>query len=144
MCYSFFTGFDSQHLDELAIAARVRVVESTLADLDCEKKVAVLADGSQLPYDYLVLCPGLQDQMPTRFTRDDSPLVATEAAVAAAAAAAEAADDYAASDDGLESSGGGGGGGGRVAGVFALSNEEGVVSFLTYYESRRPQPIVGR
>lgn len=46
----------------LSVSSRVRVVAAALSDLDCESKTLTLSDGSVLPYDYLVLAPGLQDQ----------------------------------------------------------------------------------
>lgn len=40
----------------------MRVIAQTLVDIDCAQKTALLDDGSLLPYDTLVLTPGLQDQ----------------------------------------------------------------------------------
>ena len=49
-------------MEKLCVQSRVRIIPDSLLDLDCDKKHIVLSDGSMLPYDRLVLCPGLQDQ----------------------------------------------------------------------------------
>uniref|UniRef100_A0A7S3ZDH5 Cilia- and flagella-associated protein 61 N-terminal domain-containing protein n=1 Tax=Lotharella globosa TaxID=91324 RepID=A0A7S3ZDH5_9EUKA len=54
--------YTHRHLDRLAVSARVKVLKSTISAMDCKRKVVVLADDKLVPYDYLVLAPGLQDE----------------------------------------------------------------------------------
>lgn len=54
--------YDEATMQRLSLQSRVRVIADTLADIECDQKHIVLSDGSILPYDHLVLSPGLQDQ----------------------------------------------------------------------------------
>lgn len=54
--------WDAAMMRKLSFESRIRVIANELVDLDCDKQHVVLSDGAILPYDYLVLTPGLQDQ----------------------------------------------------------------------------------
>jgi NADH dehydrogenase FAD-containing subunit len=54
--------YDQATMQRLSMQSRVRVIADTLSDIHCDQKHIVLSDGSVLPYDHLVLTPGLQDQ----------------------------------------------------------------------------------
>lgn len=53
--------FSTQDIFLKGFESRVRVVKSALVDLDREHKCAIIESGEVIPYDYLVLTPGLQD-----------------------------------------------------------------------------------
>ena len=61
--------FDQAWLDRLSISSRVRIVRNTLVDLNVAQRTCILADGAILPYDVLVLTPGLQNQLPLALIR---------------------------------------------------------------------------
>ena len=54
--------YGARTLTQLALPSKCRVVADRLVDVDRAKRVVRLPDGSVLPYDYLVLTPGLQTQ----------------------------------------------------------------------------------
>ena len=54
--------YGARTLAQLALPSKCRVVADRLVDVDRAKRVVRLPDGSVLPYDYLVLTPGLQTQ----------------------------------------------------------------------------------
>ncbi|GAB5364332.1 hypothetical protein AAMO2058_000960500 [Amorphochlora amoebiformis] len=62
------SDFNQTRLNRLAFAARVKVVQARLSRVDCKRKVVILTYGKVVPYDYLVLAPGLQDQTPEKVT----------------------------------------------------------------------------
>jgi len=64
------SGYTKEELATLGIGARVRVVDSAMADIDRAAKAIVLPDGSILPYDYLVLAPEFGDQSLTPLGAD--------------------------------------------------------------------------
>ena len=55
-------GYSAAELRQLAIGARVRLVESRMVGIERARKAVVLPDDSILPYDYLVVAPELGDQ----------------------------------------------------------------------------------
>ena len=55
-------GYSTEELQQLAIGARVRLVESRMVGIERARKAVVLPDDSILPYDYLVVAPELGDQ----------------------------------------------------------------------------------
>lgn len=48
-------SYDNKQLTQLCIASRVRVQSSRLEDIDCEERKITLADGTVVPYDFLVV-----------------------------------------------------------------------------------------
>ena len=61
--------FSESRLDRLALTSRITILRGTMIDLRSKEKTIVLADGSILPYDVLVLTTGLQNQFPLRLIR---------------------------------------------------------------------------
>jgi len=55
-------GYSLAELKALGMGARVRVVNSAMADIDRQAKAIVLPEGSILPYDHLVIAPDFGDQ----------------------------------------------------------------------------------
>ena len=55
-------GYSATELRQLAIGARVRLVESRMVGIERARKAVVLPDDSILPYDYLVVAPEQGDQ----------------------------------------------------------------------------------
>ena len=53
-------GFSAQEFLELGIHARVNVVEGKMLQIDREKKLVALQNGTVLRYDYLIITTGLQ------------------------------------------------------------------------------------
>eukprot|EP00163_Fabomonas_tropica_P026367 TRINITY_DN4814_c0_g1_i1.p1 TRINITY_DN4814_c0_g1~~TRINITY_DN4814_c0_g1_i1.p1 ORF type:complete len:1375 (-),score=400.93 TRINITY_DN4814_c0_g1_i1:204-4328(-) len=63
--FSFLTDshtYSSKVFAQLALDDRITVLRSRLVDIDRENKCTYLADDSVVPYDYLVIGTGLQDQ----------------------------------------------------------------------------------
>ncbi|CAK9110604.1 Cilia- and flagella-associated protein 61 (CFAP61) (Flagellar-associated protein 61) [Durusdinium trenchii] len=54
-------SFDSAFVDRLGLRQRVAVVEDRVSYLERDVRAVVLADGSLLEYDFLILATGLQD-----------------------------------------------------------------------------------
>lgn len=54
-------GYDSRLLDRLGLRDRITIVEDRMLFIERDPQAVVLADGSLLPYDFLVLATGLQD-----------------------------------------------------------------------------------
>ncbi|GBG32900.1 Cilia- and flagella-associated protein 61 [Hondaea fermentalgiana] len=54
-------AYDSRFLDRLGLRERVTIVEERMLFIEREPQAVVLADGSLLQYDFLVLATGLQD-----------------------------------------------------------------------------------
>jgi hypothetical protein len=61
-------------LTRLALQSKLRVVADKLVDVDRAKKVVRLPDGSVLPYDFLILTPGLQTQQIEQRDGDHRPI----------------------------------------------------------------------
>ena len=55
-------AYPARLLLQLDLDDRVHVAESVMVDIDREEKIIVLDEGASLPYDYLVITSGLQDQ----------------------------------------------------------------------------------
>jgi len=94
------TDYDQWRLNRLMFSARVRLITSTVVDIDSKKKVVVLGTKKLVPYDHLVLTQGLQDQTPAQLSAISQRYLdimkrraekARRAAEAAAEAEAEAA-----------------------------------------------------
>jgi len=58
-----------QNLDRLNLACRIRIIRKTMVNLKTDTKNLLLDDGSILPYDILLLAPGLQNQLPITLMR---------------------------------------------------------------------------
>lgn len=56
-------NYDQQQLARLAMNARVHVIEGTVVDINCADQLVVMEDDSVVPYEYLLLTPGLQDSL---------------------------------------------------------------------------------
>jgi len=54
--------FAPGEIDKLGIALKVNILEQTMIGLDRQAKIVKLQSGSVLPYDFLVIAVGLQDQ----------------------------------------------------------------------------------
>jgi len=54
--------FAPGEIEKFGIALKVNILEQTMIGLDRQAKVVKLASGSVLPYDFLVIAVGLQDQ----------------------------------------------------------------------------------
>jgi hypothetical protein len=62
--------YDSTRMGQVSFASRVRVVSDAVTALDTEQRtLSVGADGAVVPYDLLLLAPGLQDQLAHVVTR---------------------------------------------------------------------------
>lgn len=66
--------YDCNHMKQLAMQSRVRIITETLEDINCDHKNIMLSDGSLVAYDFLVLTPGLQDQTANRLRELDEEL----------------------------------------------------------------------
>ncbi|MEW5303374.1 MAG: hypothetical protein WDW36_006075 [Sanguina aurantia] len=69
--------YSSSMLSRLGLEARVEVLDAEMIGLDREAKLLDLSDGTSLPYGYLVIATGLQDQTPNRFSALDPDVAAT-------------------------------------------------------------------
>jgi len=54
-------AYSHQELRRIMLELRVRILDSRMVQIDREQKCCILHDGSMLPYDYLVVATGLQD-----------------------------------------------------------------------------------
>ncbi|KAJ4462968.1 putative cilia- and flagella-associated protein 61 [Paratrimastix pyriformis] len=55
-------NFWADELAALALGSRLTEVDGTMVDIDRQQRMVVLAGGTMLPYDLLVIASGLQDQ----------------------------------------------------------------------------------
>jgi 2-polyprenyl-6-methoxyphenol hydroxylase-like FAD-dependent oxidoreductase len=58
--------YDATSIAKLGLDHQVTMLEKRMVALDSEARIVTLEDGSTLPYEALVLCPGLQDQTRAR------------------------------------------------------------------------------
>jgi len=54
-------AYSHQELRRIMLELRVRILDSRMVQIDRQQKCCVLHDGSMLPYDYLIVGAGLQD-----------------------------------------------------------------------------------
>lgn len=54
-------AYSHQELRRIMLELRVRILDSRMVQIDRQQKCCILHDGSMLPYDYLVVATGLQD-----------------------------------------------------------------------------------
>lgn len=54
-------AYSHQELRRIMLELRVRILDSRMVHIDRQQKCCILHDGSMLPYDYLVVATGLQD-----------------------------------------------------------------------------------
>jgi len=54
-------AYSHQELRRIMLELRVRILDSRMVQIDRAQRCCVLQDGSMLPYDYLVVAAGLQD-----------------------------------------------------------------------------------
>eukprot|EP00742_Colponemidia_sp_Colp-10_P005991 GILJ01006412.1.p1 GENE.GILJ01006412.1~~GILJ01006412.1.p1 ORF type:complete len:1622 (+),score=306.28 GILJ01006412.1:470-4867(+) len=59
---TFSTSYASDELRRLMLESRVRILDTRMIDIDRNQRSVILPKGVILPYDYLVLAAGLQDQ----------------------------------------------------------------------------------
>lgn len=58
--------YDAASIAKLGLDHQVTMLEKRMVALDSEARIVTLEDGASLPYEALVLCPGLQDQTRAR------------------------------------------------------------------------------
>lgn len=54
-------AYSHQELRRIMLELRVRILDSRMVQIDRQQKCCILHDGSMLPYDYLIVATGLQD-----------------------------------------------------------------------------------
>merc|ERR1711971_1264900 len=54
-------AYSHHELRRIMLELRVRILDSRMVQIDRQQKCCILHDGSMLPYDYLVVAAGLQD-----------------------------------------------------------------------------------
>merc|ERR1740138_638095 len=54
-------AYSHHELRRIMLELRVRILDSRMVQIDREQRCCILHDGSMLPYDYLVVAAGLQD-----------------------------------------------------------------------------------
>lgn len=54
-------AYSHQELRRIMLELRVRILDSRMVQIDRQQKCCALHDGSMLPYDYLIVAAGLQD-----------------------------------------------------------------------------------
>ncbi|MEW5309849.1 MAG: hypothetical protein WDW38_001700 [Sanguina aurantia] len=69
--------YSSSMLSRLGLEARVEVLDAEMIGLDREGKLLELSDGTSLPYGFLVIATGLQDQTLNRCSALDPDVAAT-------------------------------------------------------------------
>lgn len=55
-------AYSHQELRRIMLELRVRILDSRMCQIDRQQRCCILHDGSVLPYDYLVVTAGLQDE----------------------------------------------------------------------------------
>lgn len=56
------TNYTQSEIEKILLECHTRVVNARLVDIDREKKLAILHDGSAINYDYLIITAGLTDK----------------------------------------------------------------------------------